>query len=144
MIRNRFRKLLALCAVCVSFTLLVGTGCGPSTPRNQNFNTALDTDTVVMLDKTIGTQLSRQNEWVETKNGFTEAHVILRNLGGRTLKVEVFTYFKDKHGGTIDLPMATWDAVTINPHEDFHYSKLCPKKTAKSYQFHVRLARAGK
>ena len=126
-------RLIALAGLVVS-------GCGPMSPRDQNFNTVLDTDTVVMLDKKAATQLSRQNEWVETKNGFLEAHVVLRNLGGSTLKVEVFTYFKDHHGATLDLPLTTWDVITINPREDYHYQKLCPKKAAQGYQFHVRMA----
>lgn len=116
-------------------------GCGVSSPRSQNTNPVLDNDTVVMLDKKVTTQLARQNEWVEWKNDFLEAHVVLRNLGGRTLQVEIMTYFKDEHGGNISSSMDVWDSVTINPHEDFHYQRISHSKKAQSYQFHIRLGK---
>ena len=134
-----FRK--AGLGLLVLATMAATVGCSPSSPRQANYNQALDSDTVVMLDSKVTSQLARQNEWVEWKNGFLEAHVILRNLGGRTLRVEIRTYFKDEHGGNLDSSLDIWDSVTINPHEDFHYKKLCPSKQGQGYQFHVRLAK---
>ena len=95
-----------------------------------------------MLDTWVTTQLAKQKEWVENKNGFIEPHVILRNKGGRTLHIEIRTYFKDENGGNIDTPTSTWEPVTINPYEDFHYYKLCPTKKGKSYQIHIRLGKS--
>jgi uncharacterized protein YcfL len=116
-------------------------GCGPSRPRVKDTNTVLDNETVVMLDTWAATQLARQKEWVETKNGFMEPHIILRNKGGKTLHLEIRTYFKDANGGSLDTPTDVWDPVTVNPHEDYHYSRLCPNKNGASYQFHVRLGK---
>lgn len=135
---GRRARSLSLASLIVTLVL---TACAPSSPRPQNYTPALDSDTVVMLDSKVTSQLARQKEWTETKNGFLEAHVILRNLGGRTLKVEILPYFKDENGGNLDSSLEVWDSVTINPHEDFHYSKLCPSKKGQGYQFHVRLAK---
>jgi len=129
-------------SVGLTFLLLaVLTGCGVSSPRTRNVNPTLDSDTVVMLDKRITTQLARQSEWTEFKNGFLEANVVLRNLGGRILRVEIMAYFSDSRGGRVESSLDVWDVVTINPHEDFHYQRLSPSNSAESYQFHIRLAK---
>lgn len=134
----RFILWSALIFSCIAF---LSSGCGPSRPRVRDTNAVLDNETVVMLDTWAATQLARQKEWVETKNGFMEPHVILRNKGGKTLHLEIRTYFKDANGGTIDTPTDVWDPVTVNPREDYHYWRLCPNKNGASYQFHIRLGK---
>lgn len=125
--------------VVVLLSMLASFGCSPSRPKNRDYNEVLDSETVVMLDTWVTTQLTRQKEWVETKNGFMEPHIILRNKSGKVVYIEIKTYFKDEYGGTIDITTDTWKPVAINPHEDFHYHKLCPKKEGVAYQFHIRL-----
>jgi uncharacterized protein YcfL len=134
-------RLMLWSALIVSCLVFLSAGCGPSRPRAKDTNTVLDSETIVMLDTWAATQLARQKEWVETKNGFMEPHVILRNKGGRTLHLEIRAYFKDTNGGTIETPTDVWDPVTVNPHEDYHYWRLCPNKNGASYQFHVRLGK---
>jgi hypothetical protein len=90
-------RLILLATVLLLLTTL-NVGCAPSRPRGPQANEVLDTETVVMLDTGATTQLSRQKEWVETKNGFLEPHIILRNRGGDMLKLEIRTYFKDEYG----------------------------------------------
>ena len=133
------RRLGSLAALLLLVASMV-TGCAPSRPRGPQANEVLDSETVVMLDTGATTQLSRQKEWVETKNGFLEPHIILRNRGGKMLKLEIRTYFKDEYGATIKTQTDTWDPVSINPREDFHYHKLCPNKSGIGYQFHIRMA----
>jgi uncharacterized protein YcfL len=118
-----------------------GLGCGASKPRPANYDSTLDEGTVVMLDMKVTTQLACQKDWGESKNGLLEGHMILRNLGGRTLHVEIRTYFKDENGGNIDNNTDVWDSVTISPHEDLHYKRLATSTQAKQYQFHVRLGK---
>ena len=125
----------------ISCIVLLYSGCGPSRPRMKDSNLVLDNETVVMLDTWAATQLARQKEWVDTKNGFIEPHVILRNKGGKTLHLEVRTYFKDANGATIETPTDVWDPVTVNPHEDYHYWRMCPNKNGATYQFHIRLGK---
>jgi uncharacterized protein YcfL len=138
--RSNHQSILWIALIFVGVALL-SSGCGPSRPRVKDTNTVLDNETVVMLDTWAATQLARQKEWVETKNGFMEPHIILRNKGGKTLHLEIRTYFKDANGGSLDTPTDVWDPVTVNPHEDYHYSRLCPNKNGASYQFHVRLGK---
>ena len=137
------RSVNRLVLLVVMFPLLasLSVGCAPSRPRGPQANEVLDSETVVMLDIGATTQLSRQKEWVETKNGLIEPHIILRNRGGDMLKLEIRTYFKDEYGANIETQTDTWNPVTINSHEDFHYHKLCPNKRGVSYQFHIRMAK---
>jgi uncharacterized protein YcfL len=128
----------ALVLLCVAF---VSPGCGPAKPKDKEFSSVLDQSTVVMLDTWVTTQLARQKEWVEEKNGFMEPHVIMRNRGGKTLHLEIRTYFKDANGATLETPTDVWDPVTVNPHEDLHYFRMCPNKSGVSYQFHIRLGK---
>jgi uncharacterized protein YcfL len=116
-------------------------GCGASRPKPRDYSKVLDESKVVMLDTWATTQLALQETWTETKNGFMVAHMTLRNKGGRTLKLEIRTYFKDSRGAPIKTPMDMWDPVTVNPHEDFHYSKMCPNRNGEDYQFHIRMAK---
>lgn len=132
---------LIVLSIALLFLASMGAGCAPSRPRGPQSNEVLDSETVVMLDTGATTQLSRQKEWVETKNGFLQPHIILRNRGGDMLKLEIRTYFKDEYGATIETQTDTWDPVSINPHEDFHYHKLCPDKRGVGYQFHIRMAK---
>jgi len=127
--------------VLFSMLMILLVGCGPSRPKGANFNKALDTDSVVMMDKAVTAQLARQKEWVETKNGFLEAHVVLRNLGGRTLKIEIKTIFKDRYDAALTTGTQTWEPVVVDPHEDLHFHKLCPNKSGEGYQFQIRLAK---
>lgn len=131
----------AIAVILLLVTPLILNGCAPSRPRGKDENFVLDSETVVMLDTWVTTQLSRQNEWVDIKNGFLEPHIVLRNRGGKTLKLEIRTYFKNKNGATLETQGDIWDPVTINPHEDFHYHKLCPIKEGVGYQFHIRLGK---
>ncbi|MBN2069949.1 MAG: hypothetical protein JW814_00720 [Candidatus Krumholzibacteriota bacterium] len=133
--------LLAASLSMVLYAVGAFSGCAPARPRPEDHNDVLDSETVVMLDTWVTTQLSRQKEWVEDKNGFIEPHIILRNKGGKTLQIEIRTYFKDKYGGTIETAADTWTPATINPHEDFHYHRLCLKKEGVGYQFHIRLGK---
>ncbi len=133
--------LLAAVFSMVLYTMTVFSGCGPARPKSADHNDVLDSETVVMLDTGVTTQLARQKEWVEDKNGFMEPHIILRNTGGKTLQIEIRTYFKDKYGATIETAADTWTPKTINPHEDFHYHRLCLKKDGVGYQFHIRLGK---
>ncbi len=132
--------LVAIFSVAM-YAMVISLGCAPARPRAEDHNDVLDSETVVMLDTWVTTQLSRQREWVEDKNGFLEPHIILRNRGGKTLSLEIRTYFKDKYGGTIETAADTWTPVTVNPHEDFHYHRLCLKKEGVAYQFHIRLGK---
>ncbi len=122
-------------------TAAVFYGCGPARPKDPDQNDVLDSETVVMLDMGSTTLLARQKEWVEDKNGFIEPHIILRNTGGKTIHIEIRTYFKDKYGATIETAADTWTPKTINPREDFHYHKMCLKKEGVGYQFHIRMGK---
>ena len=122
-------------------TMTVFSGCGPARPKPEDHNDVLDSETVVMLDSRATTQLARQKEWVEEKNGFMEPHIILRNTGGKTNHIEIRTYFKDKYGANIETAADTWTPTTINPREDFHYHRLCLKKEGVGYQFHIRMGK---
>ncbi|MCG7852453.1 MAG: hypothetical protein MIO92_08010 [Methanosarcinaceae archaeon] len=127
--------------LAVLFSLIFIYGCGASKPKPQDYDQVLDSETVVMLDRTSTSQLSKQKEWVEEKNGFMEPHIILRNLSGNTIYIEIRTYFKDEYGGTIETATDTWDPVTINPHQDYHYHRMCTKKNGVGYQFHIRMGK---
>ena len=94
-----------------------------------------------MLDMGSTTLLARQKEWVEDKNGFIEPHIILRNTGGKTIHIEIRTYFKDKYGANIETAADTWTPKSINPREDFHYHRMCLKKEGVGYQFHIRMGK---
>lgn len=113
--------------------------CGPSRPKPQDYSEVMDTDTVTMLDSKVTTQLSRQKEWTEHVNGFLKVHLVLRNLGGKNLKIEAKTDFRDESDASIEHPNLTWEPITINPHEDYHYSKLCPVIGGTQYHVYVRI-----
>jgi hypothetical protein len=57
------------------------------------------------------------------------------------LFLEFRTYFKDSYGATLETPSDMWEPVSINPREDFHYSKMSTNTKAESYQIHIRLAK---
>jgi len=139
------RGYFAAMRCCFMFAILFAmsslSGCGVSRPKPQEFDKVLDNETVVMLDRAATSQLSRQKEWVEVKNGFMEPHLILRNQSGKVIYVEIRTYFKDQNGGTLETATDTWDPVTINPHEDYHYYRMCTKTEGVGYQFHVRMGK---
>jgi len=140
--KNGFKRPARCCLViAVLFSLTVTLGCGASRPKPQDYDQVLDSETVVMLDRSATTQLSRQKEWVEEKNGFMEPHIILRNLSGKPIFIEIRTYFKDKYGATLETPSDTWDPVQINPREDYHYYRLCTRKEGVGYQFHIRMGK---
>jgi uncharacterized protein YcfL len=126
-------------ALGVVLAALLVAGCGASRPKPQDFDKALDTDTVTMLDSKVTSQVARQKEWTERVNGFLKLHLVLRNLSGNNLKIEIKTAFKDENGAAIDHPNLTWEPVTINPHEDYHYSKLCPSTSGSDYHVYVRI-----
>jgi uncharacterized protein YcfL len=128
-------------AIAVLFSLVGIYGCGASRPKPQDYDAVLDSETVVMLDRAATTQLARQKEWVEEKNGFMEPHIILRNLSGKTIFIEIRTYFKDKYGATLETPSDTWDPIQINAREDYHYHRLCTKKEGVGYKFHIRMGK---
>lgn len=128
-------------AIAVLFSLVVVYGCGASRPKPQDYDAVLDSETVVMLDRAATTQLARQKEWVEDKNGFMEPHIILRNLSGHAIFIEIRTYFKDQYGATLETASDTWTPVQINAHEDYHYYRLCTKKEGVGYQFHIRMGK---
>jgi uncharacterized protein YcfL len=140
--KNGFARALRYSfAAAALLSLMLILGCGASRPKPQEYDKVLDNETVVMLDRAATTQLSRQKEWVEEKNGFMEPHIILRNQSGKPIYIEIRTYFKDKYGGTIETATDTWDPVTVNPHEDYHYHRLCTKKEGVGYQFHIRMGK---
>ncbi|MCK4235735.1 MAG: DUF1425 domain-containing protein [Candidatus Krumholzibacteria bacterium] len=138
---KRFVILRTSSFICLFILLAVNYSCSPSRAKSTDYDKVLDNENVVMLDTWVTQQLALQKEWVEDKNGFMEANIILRNLGGKLLHLEIRTYFKDSHGGTVETASDTWNPVTVNPHEDFHYSKLCTKKEGAGYQFHIRLGK---
>lgn len=118
-------------------------GCGPSRPKPQDYSVPLDEDTVTMLDSKVTTQLARQKEWTEQINGFLKVHVVLRNLSGSNLRVEFKTVFTDDFGAELENSNLTWEPVGIDPHADYHYSKLCPNKSGTKYHVFVRIGKSG-
>jgi len=140
MMRADARRMIAIasCVLLLTAAAIVA-GCGPSRPKPQNYNEALDTDTVTMLDSKVTTQVSRQKEWTERVNGFLKVHLILRNLSGSNLKLEAKTQFRDQDGAGIEVANLTWEPITINPHEDYHYTKLCPNQNGELYHVYVRI-----
>lgn len=118
--------------------LIVIAGCGPSRPKPQNYETALDSDTVTMLDISVTSQVSRQREWVEEVNSFLQVNVVFRNLTGKMLKLEVKTDFKDASGGMVEMPNQSWEPMIMDAHADYHYKKLCTNNKAMDYHVYVR------
>jgi uncharacterized protein YcfL len=100
----------------------------------------MDTETVVMKDMAVTTNVALYKEWSETVNGLLKAHVILRNKRNTTVKLEILTIFKDGNDVPMETNNDTWVPVMIQSNEDYHHERLCPVKGAASYQFLIKTA----
>lgn len=138
LIDTRWLRPLLLVAAAVLVLGALG-ACGPSRPKDQNFNTALDTDTVTMMDTHVTTNMARQDERTELVNGFLKVYLTLRNLSGKNMHLEIKTVFKDQYGTEIPSSAKTWEPFTVSAHEDLNYSKLCPNQNGRDYHIYIRL-----
>ncbi|NIO29542.1 MAG: DUF1425 domain-containing protein [Candidatus Latescibacteria bacterium] len=102
--------------------------------------TQLDTETVVMKDMAVATNVALYKEWSETVNGLLKAHIILRNKRNATVQLEIKTIFRDDQGVPIETTSDTWFPIMIESNEDYHYSRLCPEPGGVSYQFLIKTA----
>jgi uncharacterized protein YcfL len=114
-------------------------GCLSKAKRVTN-QTPLDTQTVVMKDMAVTTNVSLSKEWSEVVNGMLKAHMILRNDRNTTVRLEVKTIFKDAEGVPIKTFDDTWHPIMILSNEEHHYEEICPVAGAASYQFLVKTA----
>jgi len=121
--------------------LAMGTlgGCLSKAKRVTN-RTPLDTETVVMKDMAVTTNVSLSKDWSEIVNGMLKAHMILRNDRNATLRLEVKTIFKDAQGIPIKTFDDTWHPIMILSNEEHHYEEICPVEGASGYQFLVKTA----
>jgi uncharacterized protein YcfL len=133
----KIAALLLLVTIVPSLAML--TGC-LSKAKKVSSQTALDTETVVMKDLAVTSNVSLKKEWSETVNGMLKANIILRNDRNTTVKLEIKTVFKDSNGVPLKTTTDTWAPVNISSNEDYHYSKLCPVSGASGYQFIIRTA----
>lgn len=134
------KKIIALAALIAIVSSLAGlTGC-LSKAKKVSSQTALDTETVVMKDLAVTSNVSLKKEWSETVNGMLKANIILRNDRNTTVKLEIKTVFKDNNGVPLKTTTDTWVPVSIGSNEDYHYSKLCPVAGASGYQFIIKTA----
>ncbi len=133
-------KIIALLLLVTIVSSMAGlTGC-LSKAKKVTSQTALDTETVVMKDLAVTSNISLKKEWTETVNGMLKANIILRNDRNTTVKLEIKTVFKDKNGVPLKTIADTWVPVSIGSNEDYHYSKLCTVPGAVGYQFIIKTA----
>jgi uncharacterized protein YcfL len=135
--RHTYRGALLPFLIITLAAAVVTTGCLSKAKRVTD-TTALDTETVVMKDAAVTTNVSLHKDWSEVVNGMLKAHVILRNNRNSTVKLEIKTIFTDDQGIPIESAVDTWHPVMIMSNEDYHYEKLCPVVGAASYQFLIR------
>jgi uncharacterized protein YcfL len=137
---NRFSLrllLLAIVLACLAFILM--SGC-LSRAKKDTKTTPLDTETVVMKDLAVSSNIGLRKEWSEDINGMLQANILLRNQRNTTVNIEIQTLFFDKNGVPIQTVTDTWHPVMIQSNQDHHYKKLCPVKGAVSYQFIIKTA----
>ena len=133
-------KIIALLLLVTIVSSMAGlTGC-LSKAKKVTSQTALDTETVVMKDLAVTSNVSLKKEWTETVNGMLKANIILRNDRNTTVKLEIKTVFKDANGVPLKTVTDTWVPVSIGSNEDYHYSKLCTVSGAVGYQFIIKTA----
>ncbi|UCG52684.1 MAG: DUF1425 domain-containing protein [Candidatus Latescibacterota bacterium] len=132
-------KVTSLALVTLAVLLAMMTGC-LSRAKRVTDETPLDTETVVMKDMAVTTNVALYKEWSEDVNGMLKAHIILRNKRNTTVKLEIKTIFKDDQGVPLETVSDTWHPIMILSNEDYHYEKLCPVPGAASYQFLVKTA----
>ncbi len=137
---NRLRaRTLSITILMSFFAFCLAAGC-LSKAKHVKKETPLDTETVVMKDMAVATNVALYKEWSETVNGLLKAHIILRNKRNTTVKLEIKTIFEDDQGVPIKTTSDTWYPVMIESNEDYHYSRLCPVPGAVSYQFLIKTA----
>ena len=134
---TRIIALLLFISVVSSLALL--TGC-LSKAKKVTRQTALDTETVVMKDLAVTSNVSLKKEWSETVNGMLKANIILRNDRNTTVMLQIKTVFKDQNGVPLKTTTDTWVPVSIGSNEDYHYYKMCPVAGASGYQFIIKTA----
>lgn len=127
----------ALLAACLALVLL--SGCISGAKKDTKV-TALDTETVVMKDLAVSSNVALRKEWSEMVNDRLQANIILRNQRNATVKIEIKTLFFDADGVPLKMTTDTWSPVMILSNEDYHYQKLCPVEGAASYQFLIQTA----
>jgi len=128
---------LVLLAMCLA--LLWTAGCLSGAKKDTKV-TALDTETVVMKDLAVSSNVALRKEWSEMVNDRLQANIILRNQRNTTVNIEIKTLFFDDNGVPLQAITDTWHPVMILSNEDYHYQKLCPMEGASSYQFLIQTA----
>jgi uncharacterized protein YcfL len=114
-------------------------GCRSRAKKVEKVN-QMDTETVVMKDMAVTTNVALKQEWSEMVNGRLKAHLILRNKRNATVQIEVKTIFMDASGIPLRSNMDTWTPVMIGSNEDYHFSRLCPDEAGVKYQFLIKTA----
>jgi uncharacterized protein YcfL len=132
-------KTTSLVLVAVSVIVAMTAGC-LSRAKRVTDQTPLDTQSVVMKDMAVTTNVALSKEWSEVVNGMLKAHMILRNNRNTTVNLEVKTIFKDGQGVAIKTFDDTWHPIMILSNEEHHYEEICPVIGAASYQFLVKTA----
>ena len=127
----------ALLALCLA---LLWTGGCLSGAKKDTGTTALDTETVVMKDLAVSSNVALRKEWAEMVNDRLQANIILRNQRNTTVNIEIKTLFFDDNGVPLKMTTDTWHPVMILSNEDYHYQKLCPVAGASKYQFLIQTA----
>ena len=128
---------LVLLVTCLALVLLSGCLSGA---KKDTKTTALDTESVVMKDLAVSSNVALRKEWSEIVNDRLQANIILRNQRNTTVKIEIKTLFFDNKGVPLKTITDTWHPVMILSNEDYHYQKLCPAEGAASYQFLIQTA----
>jgi uncharacterized protein YcfL len=134
------KKCIVLLVLMVIGPMLIGLSGCLSKAKKVTSQTAMDTETVVMKDLAVTSNVSLKREWTETVNGLLKANIILRNDRNTTVMLEIKTVFKDENGVPLKSNTDTWVPVSISSNEDYHYYKLCPVAGAAGYQFIIRTA----
>ncbi len=133
------RKATVVTIVGLVLALALAAGCLSKAKKVKKEN-QFDTETVVMKDMAVTSNVALKKEWSEVVNGMLKAHIILRNERNTPVKLEIKTIFMDSQGIPSKTTTFTWHPVNIESNEDFHFSKLCPVKGASSYQFIIKTA----
>jgi uncharacterized protein YcfL len=133
------RKTAVIVFVGLVLALTAAAGCLSKAKKVKKEN-QLDTETVVMKDMAVTSNVALKKEWSEVVNGMLKAHIILRNERNTPVKLEIKAIFKDGHGVPLKTTTFTWHPVHIESNEDYHFSQLCPVKGAESYQFIIKTA----
>jgi uncharacterized protein YcfL len=131
--------LLGMALLVTCLVLVCVSGC-LSGAKKDTKTTALDTETVVMKDLAVSSNVALRKEWSEIVNDRLQANIILRNQRNTTVKIEIKTLFFDDNGVPLKSVTDTWHPVMILSNEDYHYQKLCPIEGAASYQFLIQTA----